>query len=49
MTVSHHMKPPADLSVALVGCLVASRIELDVEPSDQRGGFGAKDMDILDA
>ena len=27
----------------LVGCLIASRIELNAEPSDQGGGFGAED------
>ena len=32
----------------LVGCLVASRVELNVEPSDQRGGFGTRDTDNLD-
>ena len=37
-----HMRPSANLCT-LVGCLVASRIELNAEPSDQGGGFGAKD------
>ena len=36
------MRPSANLW-PLVGCLVASRIELNAEPSDQGGGFGAKD------
>ena len=38
----HNMRPSVNLCT-LVGCLVASRIELNAEPSDQGGGFGAKD------